>query len=490
MLTKEKDISEVLKLLDAIATSPVYLLKLDEPKRELEKLLIIDSRNKLAEAKSLLLKYPTTVFYCKENDKENLNTEALFRLLSGIYYGPEAAFSVADKKKPTNCQPLIPETDDARGKESVVREILEKNLEGKTVLEIILDILLVLVENKMRTISYHFNLNNMDNRQMRPDQYRIYDINIMFVPFQSVASIVVILHDRSSRLIMSNLEAQNHSVGQALSSLTHDMRAPLHAILGFVENMTYKISLSDSSNKKALSKCKKISAYCQYLSMLVNDILNSARLANGKFNFTIAQFDFASLAEECIELTKTMQNNPNVSFKYCGPKCLKIVSDSHRLKRILLDLLYNSIKYTDNGSIRIHTEQIDTLVEIRVIDAGKGIDKNIQCNLFNQYISFGDDVEGKQGVGLGLTTTRDLVDKLGPSSVIGLESEIGAGSAFSFSIFQNLQSVENRRKMESEKNLTEGNNMTSDDPVIHHMSSLNKRNGLLRKHRSGGEKSL
>ena len=314
LIQKEKNLHEVLKLIDAISSSPVFVIRLDDLPNHIEYIKTLETSKVLSYIKSTTIKYHCDTFYSYNDSKENMITENIYNKLQSIYFGPDGSLDVS----------YINKQDDStsRDNDACMKDISSKNYESHNVLDIILDILIDQMDKNQIISNYVYILKNMDNRQVRRDRYKIYDIKLMFVPFQSIPSMVIVLIDKSSRIIMNTLEQHNQSMDQTLNSLTHDMRAPLHAIFGFVENLTYKISLKNKNNQVAIEKCKKISANCEHLSMLVNDILDSARLANGKFNLNITQFDFVVLAEECIELTRTIQENPNVSFSYKGPTAL------------------------------------------------------------------------------------------------------------------------------------------------------------------------
>ena len=305
-------------------------------------------------------------------------------------------------------------------------------------MDIILSIYLTLLDFDMRFFLYQFSLKNVNNNSiLEQSQFKIYDIDVMFLSYEGEASIVIVVKDISERLILDSLEMQSHGIDMVLSSITHDMRAPLHAILGYAENLAYKVSQLEPEQSGILSKTKKISANCEHLTTLVNDILDSTRIANNNFNLNIVEFDLPTLIKECIEIAKTIQDSKQVVFGYKGPLVLKVTNDSHRLKRVLLNLLANSIKFTEKGSIKIEAIEKAEIILLKVIDTGKGIEKNIQKNLFNPFVSYNSS-GSTEGIGLGLSTTRKLVERLGPTGKITIQSEIKKGSIFSFQVYKQI----------------------------------------------------
>ena len=101
-------------------------------------------------------------------------------------------------------------------------------------------------------------------------------------------------------------------------------------------------------------------------------------------------------------------------------------------------MLANSIKFTEKGSIKIEAIELSEMIMLKVIDTGKGIEKNIQKNLFNPFVSY-NNLGSTEGIGLGLSTTRKLVEILGPTDKITIQSEIKKGSIFSFQVYKHIK---------------------------------------------------
>ena len=101
-------------------------------------------------------------------------------------------------------------------------------------------------------------------------------------------------------------------------------------------------------------------------------------------------------------------------------------------------MLANSIKFTEKGSIKIEAIEKSEIIMLKVIDTGKGIEKNIQKNLFNPFVSYSNS-GSTEGIGLGLSTTRKLVERLGPTEKITIQSEIKKGSIFSFQVYKQIE---------------------------------------------------
>lgn len=140
-----------------------------------------------------------------------------------------------------------------------------------------------------------------------------------------------------------------------------------------------------------------------------------------------------------------MKGDKNLSLINETPEKLELHTDYHRLKRIILNLLTNALKYTIEGFISVKGEASGDMVTIVVKDSGLGMEKDSLNKLFKEFNSNVESktestrsVMNKDGIGLGLVTSLNLVEKLGPVRRIQVESEKGKGSRFSFQIYQYL----------------------------------------------------
>lgn len=179
----------------------------------------------------------------------------------------------------------------------------------------------------------------------------------------------------------------------------------------------------------------------EHLGTLVNDILDRTRLKKGKLNIESKRFDIRQLVLDCQEVIEEMiKSNSKLKFEL---KCSPIIvhTDYHRIKRILLNLLTNAIKFTRSGTVSLTVDLIGdgTLLKIRVSDTGAGMTETTKNNLFKAFNSYKDEsgALNKDGIGLGLAISLAIVQKLGPDDQITVESVLGKGSTFEFNIFRN-----------------------------------------------------
>jgi len=229
------------------------------------------------------------------------------------------------------------------------------------------------------------------------------------------------------------LSAKMRREQEYFSSIIHDVRTPMNAVMGFLELLSLKEV--DKEKKEYLETALKSG---QTMVTLINDALDISKMASGKMS--IEKVPFSPL-EEFSDVAKLFHNTAkkkNISFvTFYAPDIPKqILSDHHRIKQIMNNLLSNAIKFTpENGEIVLSIEydsQIDGLT-ISVKDNGIGIAEEMQKNIFTPYTQEKSSTSREYGgTGLGLSISQQLSVLLGGK--LQLESEQGKGSRFYFTI--------------------------------------------------------
>ena len=209
-----------------------------------------------------------------------------------------------------------------------------------------------------------------------------------------------------------------------LANVSHEIRTPLNAIVGFSEVIAH--TEGECEREEYLDIVK---ANSNLLLHLINDILDLSRIESGKMEFIDENIQMDELCEELRQMHQMrIKNDVKVIFERPAVS-LTIVSDSHRLRQLYSNLISNAIKYTEKGSITLGYKLKGNMMEGYVRDTGSGIPVEKLNNVFGRFEKL--DLL-KQGFGLGLSICKSILDKMGGE--IWVESELGVGSCFYFSI--------------------------------------------------------
>lgn len=224
-----------------------------------------------------------------------------------------------------------------------------------------------------------------------------------------------------------------------LLTITHDIKAPAASIAGFIS------LLSDYVDRpKAVDYLHNIEHSAQHLLQLVTSLLDYHQLENGKAEAHLSSFEPASLVGGCVAelqplaMAKHLELNGDIRI---SPKTM-CRSDVSRLKQVVNNLVSNAIKYTDQGSITVTSVLNGNRLIISVADTGCGMTDDEQQRIFNAFTRL-PGAQGKEGVGLGLSITREIVQLLDGS--IRVNSQKGRGTKFIVTIPVEMvkESVEN-----------------------------------------------
>ena len=234
-------------------------------------------------------------------------------------------------------------------------------------------------------------------------------------------------------------EEATKAKSEFLANMSHEIRTPMNAILGFS-----KLTLESDLDRKQHEYLTAIRNAAENLLKLVSDVLDFSKIEAGKLTLDLAEFSLAELLTDVERLFRTELRKKGLSFEVQNhtdahegfPKNGLLLGDSHRLQQVLVNLIGNAIKFTDEGQItlevRVRTQRGDQLmVEIAVTDTGIGISEEQQQRLFDSFEQAESSTTRRYGgTGLGLTICKRLVEVMG--GTIEVHSEPGSGSRFSF----------------------------------------------------------
>lgn len=203
-------------------------------------------------------------------------------------------------------------------------------------------------------------------------------------------------------------ETANRTKEEFLSVVSHDLRTPLGAILGWTEILKNKAG-DEKLVRKAVEVIKR-SATAQ--KVLIEDILDLARITSGKLHLETDSVDLTGIIENAIEMIAPAAREKEIEIRSDLPKNVVITGDGARLQQVLWNLLSNAIKFTPkNGQVNIELSEKGANVEIRISDTGKGISAEFLPYIFDRFQQE-ENTKTPQysGLGLGLAISRHIVD--------------------------------------------------------------------------------
>ena len=213
-----------------------------------------------------------------------------------------------------------------------------------------------------------------------------------------------------------------------LLTITHDIKAPAASIAGFIDLLSEYVE-----QPKAVGYLQNISGSAKHLLQLVSALLDYHKLESGKAERHEVSFAPAVLISECVAQMQpqAMEKKLKLATDVQVTESMLCRSDAFRIKQIVNNLVGNAIKYTDKGEVRVGVSIANRQLSISVKDTGCGMTPDELQTVFNAFTRL-PGAQGKEGVGLGLTITREIVTLLGGE--INVQSTKGKGSTFTVSL--------------------------------------------------------
>ena len=236
----------------------------------------------------------------------------------------------------------------------------------------------------------------------------------------------------------TDLDAAMKSKDQFLANISHELRTPLNSIIGFTDLMlTEDLGAPLSAQQREF--LETVARNGRQLLQLINELLDLQRIAAGRMELTPEPVELAALLAEATGSVHTqVQQHGHKLVVTPPPEDLRVQADRNRVRQILLNLLSNAIKFTpDGGRITVAATAVNggDYARIAVTDTGIGIAPEDQPKLFKEFSQLDASASRKyEGTGLGLALSRRLVELQG--GAIGVESEMGKGSTFWFTLPQ------------------------------------------------------
>ena len=228
------------------------------------------------------------------------------------------------------------------------------------------------------------------------------------------------------------IEAANRHKSEFLASMSHELRTPLNAIIGFSEVLLDPtMPVTDEERLQFLTD---VLVSGKHLLGLINEILDLAKVEAGKMELQIEPALLQDVIEAVSNTMRSLAAKKSIDLRTeCDERLDLIPMDGARIKQVLLNLVGNAVKFTpEAGKIWVRAAAEDGEAQIEVSDTGPGIPPEDRERIFLEFQQVGRDAGKPQGTGLGLALAKKFVEMHGGR--IWVESEIGKGSLFSFTL--------------------------------------------------------
>ena len=256
-----------------------------------------------------------------------------------------------------------------------------------------------------------------------------------FISVQRSSQMVKLEQETNKELnrLRTAAETANAAKSAFLNNMSHDIRTPMNAIIGFTN-----IALKQNPPPEIRSCLDKISDSSDHLLALINDVLDISRIESGKIQYAPAPVDIAEVSASVLTIVYGYLSNRNISFhtELEEPLARYVLTDAVRVREVLVNILGNAVKFTQDGgtvtyAVSYHpgTDDRHILVRYRISDTGIGMSEEFVDHIFDE---FSQEEHGARtqykGTGLGMAITKRYVDLMG--GTISVQSKKGVGSTF------------------------------------------------------------
>jgi signal transduction histidine kinase/CheY-like chemotaxis protein len=237
-----------------------------------------------------------------------------------------------------------------------------------------------------------------------------------------------IAEERAEALLLA--QRQSSVKSQFLATMSHEMRTPLHGILGITRMLQQAPPTKSSSDELAL-----IGRAGEHLLTLINDVLDFSKLEAGRVKLAAQPFDLAQLIDEAVSLSlpSAYQSGLMLTTRMHMPRPCPVIGDPSRIRQVLHNLIGNAVKFTGNGAVTIVAKHRNGRARIAVHDTGIGIAADDIAQIFDAFHQTDSSFARRYaGTGLGLTIARELARAMGGDLVC--TSKLGRGSCFTVTL--------------------------------------------------------
>ena len=273
--------------------------------------------------------------------------------------------------------------------------------------------------------------------------------------------------------LAEHAQAANKAKTAFLSHMSHDMRTPMNAIMGFTG-----IAMKKNPSDEVKNCLEKIDESSEYLLSLINDVLDLTRVESGKVKYNPVPADLKSITDSALDITKGFLTNRDISFKIQREeaKIPNVLVDPVRLRDVLVNILSNAVKFTpDGGAITFETRCQEKggdgyiNMHYRISDTGIGMSEEFTKEVFEEFAQEDSDVRTQyHGAGLGMAIVKKYVDMMG--GTISVQSKKQEGTTFTVDIPLEITDKECNK---SDTGISEKVNLTGVNVLLAEDNELN-----------------
>jgi len=288
------------------------------------------------------------------------------------------------------------------------------------------------------------SLETMSEEWINPktEELKCFRISVYCTLVQDVRKVIVYISDRTREKADQDALAEALQIAQVandakstfLSSVSHDIRTPMNAIIGFIELLR-----NEAENPECVREyVQRIDAASQHLLGLINDVLDMNKIENGNVMLNLSEMDLSDIIDEINAIIRPQARERNQTFEIFTSPIIHehLQADKLRINQILINLLSNAVKYTpEGGNIQMRLDELPQLndsysrIRFTISDNGMGMNEDYMKVIFDPFTRENTEIIRRiQGTGLGMAITKSLVDLMG--GTIRVQSKPDEGSVF------------------------------------------------------------